>query len=185
MSFRTQKKKKRNWWVDIRRVEINHIKRKRRRAFGIEWGSKKWGQQCYRRSNCRWSSCASSNSRWTHATVTTMSFASYQGPPCCIELQSSAPGSQAQSSAVCKAVSSVLFFAMHHSSLPTTLVWALETDAPARSGSVSTKQRKILAEEEEEETKKPFPFCFFGWYSERKTKKGNVFNWLGKWCFGH
>ena len=112
-----------------------------------------------------------------------MSFASYQCPPCCIELQSSAPGSQAQSNDVCKAVSSVLFFATHHSSLPTTLVWALETDAPARSGSVSTKKRKILAEEGEETKKSFFPFCFLGDIEREKHGREMFLIDRGKWCF--
>ena len=93
-----------------------------------------------------------------------------QDPPYCIGLQLVASGPQSQSNAVCKAVPSALFFAMHHSSVPTTPVWALEIDELTRSGSMSAKKRKIL--EEEEETKKSFfHFAFLGDPRERNSQE--------------
>ena len=63
-------------------------------------------------------------------------------------------------------------------------VWALETDLPARSRSVSTKKGNILEEEEEEEETKKYFFHFVSLSDLReKNREGKCFLLFVKMVF--
>ena len=71
----------------------------------------------------------------------------------------------------------------HTLQLPTMPVWALETDLPARSRSVSSKKGNILEEEEEEETKKYFFHFVFLSDLREKNREGKCFLLFVKMVF--